>query len=71
MNPTVFTILAWEKELEIKSQAQQARRHGPDVFLPEEPRPQRERRKSIFDLIPWNLGTQPQTPCECPQEAGD
>ena len=43
MNPAIFTILAWEKELEIQSQAD---RYDPGVILSQHPKPRRENHKS-------------------------
>lgn len=72
MNPMVFTILAWERELEMQRQAQQLSGHDLFVALPGEERPGREVHKSFFARFPWNhrshrvWSTRPQSSCECP-----
>lgn len=72
MNPMVFTILAWERELEMQRQAQQRSGHDPFVPLSGEEYPGRKVRKSIFAHLPWFhrsprvWSTRPQSSCECP-----
>jgi hypothetical protein len=62
MNPLVFTILAWEKELEMQSQAQRRPSCNPAMFMPEDRKPRRASRRPIFARL---LGLRPQPPCEC------
>jgi hypothetical protein len=72
MNPMVFTILAWERELEMQRQARQLSGHDPFLALPGEERPGRKVRNSFFARFPWNhrsrrvWSTRPQSSCECP-----
>jgi hypothetical protein len=71
MNPLVYIILVWERELEMQRQAQQASRYDPFVILPAEEHPGREVRKSFFARFPWFRraprvwSTCPQSSCEC------
>jgi hypothetical protein len=62
MNPMVFTILAWEKELEMQCQAQRQPRCNPAMFMPEDRKPQQASRRPIFARL---LGLYPQSPCGC------
>jgi hypothetical protein len=62
MNPMVFTILAWEKELEMQCQAHKIRRCDPGAFMPQDRKPRRASRRPIFARI---FGLRPQPPCQC------
>ena len=62
MNPMVFTILAWEKELEMQRQAQRQPRYNPATFMPEDRKPRQASRRPIFARL---FGFRPQPPCEC------
>ena len=62
MNPMVFTILAWEKELEMQCQGQRPPRCNPAMFIPEDRKPRRARRWPFFVRL---LGLRTQSPCEC------
>ena len=68
MNPMVFTIVAWENELEIQRQVQRKQRYGVGVILAKDPRPRRKTLKSIFAWISRRRGSSTQRSCECPQE---
>jgi hypothetical protein len=62
MNPMVFTILAWEKEMEMQWQSHKIRLRDPGLFMPENRKSRRASRRPFFARI---LGLGPQPPCEC------
>jgi hypothetical protein len=66
MNPMVSTILNWEKELEIKSQARKNAGLDQDMFQPVPLLPRPAGRMSILDRISRALSTSPRPSSECP-----
>lgn len=62
MNPMVFTILAWERELEMQCQAHRLPRCNPAVVMLEDRKPRQASRRPIFARL---LGLRSQPPCEC------
>jgi hypothetical protein len=62
MNPMVFTILAWEKELEMQCQSHKIRTSDPGLFMPEIRKSRRASRRPFLARI---LGLRRQPPCEC------
>jgi hypothetical protein len=62
MNPIVFTILAWERELEMRRQAHAFQHYDSDEFLPWNRQLRRASRQNIFARL---LGLRPQSPCHC------
>jgi hypothetical protein len=62
MNPLIFAVLYWERELEIQRQALRDKRYDPDEFITQEPETRPAGRRPVFTRL-----TKPrtQTPCEC------
>jgi hypothetical protein len=62
MNPMVFTILAWEREMEIRCQAHAYQRRDSDEFPSRSRQLRRPSRRPFFARL---LGLRPQPACEC------
>jgi hypothetical protein len=62
MNPMVFTILAWEKELEMQCQSHKIQTCDPGIFMPENRMSRCANRRPFIARI---LGLRPHPPCEC------
>lgn len=73
MNPIVFTILAWEREMEVRRQVQRTDAYDPlpTRLQADDPAPPRENTKSIFNRLPQlrrvspSNKTCPPAHCEC------
>ncbi|MEJ2599177.1 MAG: hypothetical protein P8Z00_12650 [Anaerolineales bacterium] len=73
MNPMVFTILAWEREMQVRRQTHWVDGYDPlpDRSEPDDPAPRREALKSILNHLPQSRRTSPSNKscppvhCEC------
>jgi hypothetical protein len=63
MNPLVFTILSWEKELEMQCQLHKVHACAPSAFVSQDRMPRRASRRPFFARL---FGIRPQPPCQCP-----
>jgi uncharacterized heparinase superfamily protein len=62
MNPMVFTILAWEREMELRCQAHKLSSRDSAAFSLQDRKPRRADRRSVFARL---FGFHPRPSCEC------
>jgi len=64
---TIITVLAWEKELEIRRQVKYMPKFDPDVILPEDPMPLRRWQEAFLSHFSRVRTNQPSPEC-CPSQ---